>query len=216
MARLRGAANYKNRVLIGIVHQMLPNGSYAWTAVADAYQTASGERTVRNGDDMRKHWLRKLCNNMKKPMGSTGGNEDHIHECIAIERRIMEKTHSGMLGLSDGDDEDAEDEDGGSGTAVGGSPLRVPTLPGITPCRRSPRRTTPSDGADGAVEQSNAGVDQLTPPSPLPQVNTASTTTASTRSVSATASTRRASTSSTVQVRSRKILQIKSRNVRPL
>ena len=31
----------QNRVLIGIVDQMLPNGSYAWTAVANAYQEAS-------------------------------------------------------------------------------------------------------------------------------------------------------------------------------
>jgi hypothetical protein len=88
---------------------------------------------------------------MKKPTGRTGENADRIHECIAIERRIMNKTHSGMMGLSDGDGEDAEDEDGGSGTAVGDSPLRVPTLPGITPRRTSPRRTTPSDGADAAT-----------------------------------------------------------------
>lgn len=129
--------------------------------MADAYQTASGERTVRDGSDVKKHWLRKLCNNMKKPTGSTGENEDRIHKCIEIERRILDKTHSGMLGLLDREDEDAEDEDGGSGTAVGGSPLQVPTLPQITPRRRSPRHTTPSDGADGAAEQSNDGNDQF-------------------------------------------------------
>jgi hypothetical protein len=98
MACQRGAANYQNKVLIGIVDQMLPNGSYAWTAVAGGRrisQTASCEKTVHSGDDVRKHWLRKLCNNMKKPTGRTGENEDRIHKCIEIERRIFDKTHSG-------------------------------------------------------------------------------------------------------------------------
>ena len=91
MARQRGSPNYQNQVLIGIVEQMLPNGSYAWTAVADAYQRASGEKTVRSGDDVRKHWLRKLCNNMKKPTGSTGENEDRIHDCIIAEMEEIER-----------------------------------------------------------------------------------------------------------------------------
>jgi hypothetical protein len=165
MARQRGSPNYQNKVLIGIVEQMLPNGSYAWTAVAEAYQEASRERTVRSGEDIRRHWLRKLCNNMKKPTGRTGETAaDRIHECIAIERRIMDKTYSGMLGLSDRDDEDGGSEDGA--VVAGGSPLAVPALSPLL--RRSPRRTPPTpqrtaDGADGAVDESNAG-DELTPP----------------------------------------------------
>ncbi len=37
---------------------------------------------------------------MKKPTGRTGENNDRIHRCILIEKKIMKKTHSGILGLS--------------------------------------------------------------------------------------------------------------------
>jgi hypothetical protein len=32
---------------------------------------------------------------MKKPTGKPGGPNDRIHRCIAIEKRILDKTHSG-------------------------------------------------------------------------------------------------------------------------
>jgi hypothetical protein len=43
---------------------------------------------------------------MKKPTGKPGGPKDRI----AIEKKNLNKTHSGMLGLSSSDDED-DDED---------------------------------------------------------------------------------------------------------
>jgi hypothetical protein len=41
---------------------------------------------------------------MKKPTGRTGENDDRIHWCMAIEKKIMDTTHSGMLGFSSEDD----------------------------------------------------------------------------------------------------------------
>jgi hypothetical protein len=42
---------------------------------------------------------------MKKPTGGTGEKGERIHKCIHIERLILDKTHSGILGLSpDGED----------------------------------------------------------------------------------------------------------------
>ena len=81
MARQKGASNYQNRILINIIAEMLPNGSYAWTAVANAYHEASKEATVREGSDVKNHWVRKLCNSMKKPTGRTGEDADRIQEC---------------------------------------------------------------------------------------------------------------------------------------
>lgn len=55
MARMKGAVNYKNSILIliDIVEKMLPSGSYhAWQAVAIAYQELSKEQAVSDGSDM--------------------------------------------------------------------------------------------------------------------------------------------------------------------
>ncbi len=40
-------------------------------------------------------------------MGKPGGPDDRILRCISIEKRFMDKTHSGMLGLSSDDEDDA-------------------------------------------------------------------------------------------------------------
>jgi hypothetical protein len=72
IARRKGAVNYKNDVLIKIVGEILPNGEYGWQAVANAYQVTAKEETVHDTTDLKKHWMRNLCNNMKKPTGRTG------------------------------------------------------------------------------------------------------------------------------------------------
>jgi hypothetical protein len=70
----KGAKNYKNEVLIRCVLDILPNDEYGWQAVALAYQEAAQEDEVRNTDDLKKHWIKKLCNGMQKPTGWQGGD----------------------------------------------------------------------------------------------------------------------------------------------
>jgi hypothetical protein len=59
-----------------------------------------------------------------------GENGDRIHRCMAIKKRILDKTHSGMIGFSledddriqpaKGGDEDSEDEgEGGENDLFG-------------------------------------------------------------------------------------------------
>ena len=48
--------------------------------------------------------MHKLCNNFKKPTGSTCDNGDRIHRCIEIKRRIQGKTSSGILEASSGEE----------------------------------------------------------------------------------------------------------------
>jgi hypothetical protein len=100
MPRTKGAVNYKNDMLINIISEILPNGEYGWQAVSFAYHEQSKEDQPRNTDNLKRHWIKTLCNGMKKPTGKPGGPNDHIHWCISIENRILDKTHSGMLGLS--------------------------------------------------------------------------------------------------------------------
>jgi len=175
MARKKGAVNYKNDVLIQIVGEILPNGEYGWQAVANAYQVAANEETIRDTTDLKKHWMKNLCNNMKKPTGRTGEVDDRIHRCISIEKKIMKKTHSGMMGFSSddedpiasGDDEfgrvavllndsveSGDEEDDSIPVAV---PVDPPPVPMPSPLRRSPRRaailhsSSSSDAATGDI-----------------------------------------------------------------
>jgi hypothetical protein len=104
MARTKGSVNYKNKVLINITNELLPNGEVAWEAVCTAYFNQSKEKALRNTMDVRKHWIENLCNNMQKPTGRTGKNGDRIHQCMLIEKKVMKKTHSGMIGLSSDSD----------------------------------------------------------------------------------------------------------------
>ncbi len=112
--------NYKNDVLIRIVG--LPNGEFGCQAVALAYQEGTKEETARNTTDLKKHWIAKLCNNMKKPTGRTGENDDCIHRCILIEKKIMKKLiRGGILGLSsDSDATPSENEDSRGEESGGG------------------------------------------------------------------------------------------------
>ena len=159
VGRQTGAQNYKNKVLIDIVGTILPNGGIGWQAVANAYHEVSKEKTVRDPNDLRRHWIKKLCNNMNKPTGRTGEPGDRIHRCMAIEKKIMNKTNSGMLGLGfsdDDDDDDVDDEDaalvdteaaggGGFEDSIQSSPSQtVPTIPPFP--RRSPIRACRASG----------------------------------------------------------------------
>ena len=51
---------------------VLPNGEYGWQTVALAYQEQSKEEILRDTADVKKHWIKVLCNGMKEPTGRTG------------------------------------------------------------------------------------------------------------------------------------------------
>jgi len=133
MPRAKGVKNYKNDILIPIITEILPNGEYGWSAVALAYQEQAREDEPRNTDDLKRHWVKNLCQNMKKPTGRPGENSDRTHRCIAIERKIMEKTHAGMMGI-----EESEDEDRDSGAVV----ENEGELGVVNTLRRSPPRVS--------------------------------------------------------------------------
>ena len=85
-SRRAGIPNYNNNVLIPIVKEILPNGAEAWRLVAAAYKEKSGEANLQSEDDLKCNWVCKLCNNMKKPTGRSGGSAtDRIHRCLEIQ-----------------------------------------------------------------------------------------------------------------------------------
>jgi hypothetical protein len=118
MARTNGSVHYKNDVLIDIINKLLPSSEVAWEAICTAYFTQLKEKALHNTTDVRKHWTKNLCNNMRKPTGRTGKNGNCIHQCMLIQKKIMKKTHSGMIGLSSDSDSllcDNGDENMGGG-----------------------------------------------------------------------------------------------------
>ncbi len=78
---------------------ILPNGEYGWQTVGLAYQEQSKEDVLHDSTVMKKHWIKVLCNGLKRPTGWTGEPGDRIHPCMAIEKKIL-KNHSGMMGFS--------------------------------------------------------------------------------------------------------------------
>ena len=87
--RSSGIPNYRNGILINIVEEQLPQGLEAWRNVATLYQSAANEKELRRGEDICDNWVRKLCNNFKKPTGKPGDLTDRIYRCLAIERWIQ-------------------------------------------------------------------------------------------------------------------------------
>ncbi len=82
---------------------------------------------MHNSMDIKKHWIKNLCNNMKKPKSKTGEDADRINRGMAIKKQIIKKTHSGMLGftLEEGsvDSEKVTDNTGRGGSKRGQTKL---------------------------------------------------------------------------------------------
>ena len=55
-----------------IVERILPDGAEEWCLVALAYREESKEEVLLSIDDIKKNWVKKLCNQFKKPTGRTG------------------------------------------------------------------------------------------------------------------------------------------------
>jgi hypothetical protein len=98
--RVTGKKNYKNNILINIIKEELPCGSKAWEKVATLYQFLSKEVDRRDVKDLKLHWIKKLCNNYKKPTGKTGEPGNCINKCIEIANASDAKNKAGLLGAS--------------------------------------------------------------------------------------------------------------------
>ena len=177
--RRSGVPNYQNVILIRIIERLLPNGNEGWRLVALAYKEESGEENLRSEDDLKKNWVRKLCNNMKKPTGRMGADaKDRINQCIEIERRILAKSSSGILGGSDEDElnpssssssdnedgeykqhessEEEEEEELLATETTFTPPPPVPTLPPMDVTDRTDGNADAADAVTDAISNGNA------------------------------------------------------------
>lgn len=86
-----GATNYKNDLLIQIVERILPTSPEEWRKVALDYQQESKEVALRDYEDVRRVWIDKCCNKLKKPTGMTGAASDKVRSCQNIHLRILQR-----------------------------------------------------------------------------------------------------------------------------
>jgi hypothetical protein len=93
MPRKKGLVNYKNNLLINIIEEILPNGKLGWEAIVIAYQGRLNKEAQQGMTNIKKHWIKNLCNGMRKLTGHTGENGDRVCRCIAIKKKIIKKTH---------------------------------------------------------------------------------------------------------------------------
>jgi hypothetical protein len=121
MAHRKGSVNYKNKVLIKLISKILPNCEYGWQAVAMAYQEKTKEEALHDCSDVKKHLIKNLCNNMKKPTGMTGEDGNWINRCMAIEKKSMMKTHLGLFGFTSEEEGSVNSERETENTGRGGS-----------------------------------------------------------------------------------------------
>lgn len=103
--RPRGAQSYSDVVLCNIVDSILPTSTLMWETVAEEYQKRTGEPKKRDGKDVKKHFIIKLCRSGKKP---TGTSELTRLEAVAqgIYKKILDREHAANYGAVSSDDED--------------------------------------------------------------------------------------------------------------
>ncbi len=61
MACKKGIVNYKNKILVTIVSQILPNGEYGWQTIALTYQEQSNEAGQCNTDGLKRRGLKTFA-----------------------------------------------------------------------------------------------------------------------------------------------------------
>ena len=108
--RQRGSKNYNKTKFIEVVDEIRPYGAEMWNNVSTRYKEVTGEESVRDGKDLKDYWVKKCCNNFKKPTGAHGGPEDVIAQCCAIEREIQAANAAGILGASSAEENYDDDE----------------------------------------------------------------------------------------------------------
>jgi hypothetical protein len=103
--RRSGYPNYKKTILINIIESILPTGAEGWRMVAERYKVRSEESFIRDGSDMKRHFIEKMCLRNKKFTGQSAPPLD-VKKAQEVYRAILAK---GSM-ISAGNEESEDDE----------------------------------------------------------------------------------------------------------
>ena len=105
--RKSGVPNYQNELLLNIVEGILPSGPEQWKIVALNYQQAAKEDFIRYYDDVRRHFIDKLCKKMQRQTGLN--NKSGPTPAVARAQLIHRKILVNEAAVTAGGDNEAED-----------------------------------------------------------------------------------------------------------
>ena len=75
------------------------------------YKVKSSEDVLHDYEDLKQHWVEKLFNRFKKPIGLMGlAKSDIILRCQRVQAKILEKSNLLVMGIGDNDEETASDD----------------------------------------------------------------------------------------------------------
>jgi len=103
--------HYKKHILLSIVERRLPSGAEAWKLVAQDYQKESGDVSVRDYEDIKRHFFERLCNKDQKPTGKSGDEKDFILQAQKVKLKILQAHEVGTIGNNDDEEEDDDDDE---------------------------------------------------------------------------------------------------------
>ena len=115
--RLAGAKTYNKQTLYKLVKQYKPSNMVLWGTIAEQYRVACGELEARPAAVIKKFFVAKMCNSMRKPTGSSG-IDDMTAKCQSLQRSLYQIEEGDTFG----DEMDEEDvSEVGPQSSVSGS-----------------------------------------------------------------------------------------------
>jgi len=97
--RAAGAKTYNKKTLYKLVKQFKPTNMVLWGIIAEQYRVACGELEARPAAVIKKFFVTKMCNSMRKPTGSSG-----IDDMTAKSQSLQRPLHQIEIGDTFGDE----------------------------------------------------------------------------------------------------------------
>ena len=95
----RKSPNYKNHILLEIIKGIEPAGRVDWERVAVRYQENSNEAVLRDYQDIKRHFIQKMCNSQKKVTGESSAVK-LVQDSQNVYERILRKEGAGNYNSS--------------------------------------------------------------------------------------------------------------------
>ena len=88
--RLAGAKTYNKKTLYMLVKQYTPSNMVLWGIIAEQYRVTCGELEARPAAVIKKFFVMKMCNSMRKPTVSSG-IDDMTAKCQSLQRSLYQE-----------------------------------------------------------------------------------------------------------------------------